>query len=289
MISFFGLKKPMRFNLIKSLGRASVLLTILPVFVTLMGSSFSANAAQVTLAWDAVADSNVSGYKAYLGTTSHTYASYANAAENTSCIFTGLAAGTTYYFAVTAYDASGTESAYSSEISYTAPTQSCTFTISPTSQSFSSSAGSGSVTVTTQSGCSWIASSGVSWLTITSGASGAGNGTVKYTVAANTSSSARSAGLTIASKIFTASQTGSTQSTSQTYTISATAGTGGTISPSGSVSVAAGGRKVFTIAASRYYKINYLVVDGIRVLARSSYTFSNVLAGHTIQAVFKHR
>lgn len=62
---------------------------------------------------------------------------------------------------------------------------SCTYAISPTSQTVPAAGGSGSVSVTTASGCAWTASSRVSWITITSGASGTGNGSVAFSVAAN--------------------------------------------------------------------------------------------------------
>ena len=62
----------------------------------------------------------------------------------------------------------------------------CTYSISPTSKSFNASAGTGSVTVTAATGCAWTAVSNASWVTITSGASGSGNGTVNYSVAAYT-------------------------------------------------------------------------------------------------------
>ena len=45
----------------------------------------------------------------------------------------------------------------------------CTYSISQTSQSFTSPGGTGSITVTASSGCSWSATSGASWITITSG------------------------------------------------------------------------------------------------------------------------
>ena len=64
----------------------------------------------------------------------------------------------------------------------------CSFSINPTSASFAAAGGSGSVTVTTTAGCNWTAVSNNSFITITSGASGSGNGTVNYSVAANTSS-----------------------------------------------------------------------------------------------------
>ncbi|MFN4218086.1 MAG: BACON domain-containing protein [Candidatus Bipolaricaulia bacterium] len=60
----------------------------------------------------------------------------------------------------------------------------CTYSIFPTSQSFGSAGGSGQVNVTAPSGCSWAATSSASWITITSGSSGNGNGTVNYSIAA---------------------------------------------------------------------------------------------------------
>jgi len=60
-------------------------------------------------------------------------------------------------------------------VNFTATT--CTYTISPTNQSFTSSGGIGSVSVTTQSNCTWSATSNASWITIISGSSGTSNGT----------------------------------------------------------------------------------------------------------------
>jgi M6 family metalloprotease-like protein len=82
----------------------------------------------------------------------------------------------------------------------------CTYSISPTSQSFSASGGTGSVSLTTQSGCNWTAVSNASWIMITSNSSGAGSGTVNYSAGANTSASLRSGTMTIAGKTFTVSQ-----------------------------------------------------------------------------------
>jgi len=81
----------------------------------------------------------------------------------------------------------------------------CSFSINPTSASFAAAGGSASVTVTTQAGCNWTAASNNSFITITSGASGTGSGTVNYSVAANTST-ARSGSLTIAGLTHSVSQ-----------------------------------------------------------------------------------
>lgn len=58
-------------------------------------------------------------------------------------------------------------------------------TIDPTSASFDKDGGSGSFQVFTASGCEWTATSNKSWVTITGGASGDGNGTVNYDVGVN--------------------------------------------------------------------------------------------------------
>ena len=197
-------------------------------------SSTTVHAAQVTLAWDRNAESNVEGYKVYYGTASRDYDWFIDVGDVTSITITDLTDGFTYYFAATAYDTATPplESTYSDEVSKST----CTYSISPTNASFSASGGTGSVSVTTQAGCPWTASSGAAWMTITSGSSGTGNGTVNYSIASNTGGS-RTASSTIAGRVFTVTQSGAT-----TYTITASAGTGGSISPSGSVSVAQGGK-----------------------------------------------
>lgn len=78
----------------------------------------------------------------------------------------------------------------------------CEFSINPSSQSFTAAGGSNTVDVTTANGCDWSASSNATWITITSGSSGSGNGTVDYLVAANTGP-ARSGTMTVAGETFT--------------------------------------------------------------------------------------
>lgn len=74
-----------------------------------------------------------------------------------------------------------------------------------------------------------------------------------------------------------------------TYTITATAGANGSISPSGSVEVKEGADQTFTITADEGYEIETLKVDGNEVSAASSYTFSNVTEAHSIEAAFKQK
>ena len=63
----------------------------------------------------------------------------------------------------------------------------CTYTLSPTQQTFDAPGGSATVSVTpSSSSCTWTAVAVDPWITITSGQSGKGNGTVSYTVSENT-------------------------------------------------------------------------------------------------------
>ena len=95
-------------------------------------------------------------------------------------------------------------SATVSKIVATAP---CTYSISPTTKSFNASPGTGSVTVTAGAGCAWTAVSHASWITITAGASGNGNGAVTYSVAAYTGRPKKRSGtMTVAGLNFVVTQ-----------------------------------------------------------------------------------
>jgi hypothetical protein len=75
----------------------------------------------ITLNWNASTGINVVGYNIYCGGASRDYTNMINAGNVTNFTISSLTAGVTYYFAVTAYDGFGQESAYSSEISYLVP------------------------------------------------------------------------------------------------------------------------------------------------------------------------
>jgi uncharacterized repeat protein (TIGR02543 family) len=72
----------------------------------------------------------------------------------------------------------------------------------------------------------------------------------------------------------------------QTYTISASAGSGGSISPSGTVTVNDGADQSFAITADSGYSVSNVVVDGSSVGSVTGYMFTNVAADHTIAASF---
>ena len=70
------------------------------------------------------------------------------------------------------------------------------------------------------------------------------------------------------------------------YTIKTTAGAGGSISPSGSVSVREGRDQTFTITPDKGYAVSNVKIDGKSIGAVKSYTFENVSRTHTIEVIF---
>jgi hypothetical protein len=85
----------------------------------------------------------------------------------------------------------------------------CAYVITPTSVDVGKNAGkSDPVAVTTSDGCTWTATSNDSWITVTTGATGTGNGAVTFTVSRNAEKSKRVGTLTIAGHTFTVTQDG---------------------------------------------------------------------------------
>ena len=72
---------------------------------------------QALLTWSAVIDAKLAGYKVYVGTRSGVYGTPVDVGNVTSYTVSNLLVGTTYYFVVTSYSSSGTESPYSNEVS----------------------------------------------------------------------------------------------------------------------------------------------------------------------------
>jgi len=85
----------------------------------------------------------------------------------------------------------------------------CSYALSVNNGAFSAAGGSGSISVSTSYDCNWTATSNDSFITITSDTNGTGNGTVSYTVAAN-SGAARTGTMTIAGQTFAVDQAGAT-------------------------------------------------------------------------------
>jgi hypothetical protein len=90
-------------------------LSALVMFFAVMGARAQTG---VTLAWDAVTNSSIVGYRLYQGTASRTYPTVRDLSNVTQTTLTNLASDGTNYFSVTAYDSNGAESDYSSEVQY---------------------------------------------------------------------------------------------------------------------------------------------------------------------------
>ena len=92
--------------------------------------------------------------------------------------------------------------------------------------------------------------------------------------------------LTILRNSGTGGNEGGGSSSYSYYTIKATAGAGGSISPSGNVSVREGRDQTFTITPDKGYAVSNVKIDGKSIGAVKSYTFENVRRTHTIEVIF---
>ena len=141
--------------------------------------------------------------------------------------------------------------------------------------------GSGNYLAGTQISISAAPASGYTF----SGWTSSGGGTFENAASASTAFSMPSGAVTVTAN-FAQRSSGDIN---VTYTISATAGVGGSISPSGSIYVACGSGKTYAITASNGYEIKDVLVDGISVGSVTTYTFSDVSKSHTIKAAFQKK
>lgn len=88
----------------------------------------------------------------------------------------------------------------------------CTYTLSPSSQNFASTAGAGSFTVNTGSTCTWTATTSCGWVTMNN-ASGTSNGTASFTLIANTDSNSRTCSISVNGQTYVITQAGTTSPT----------------------------------------------------------------------------
>jgi hypothetical protein len=128
----------------------------------------------------------------------------------------------------------------------------CQYTISPTAASVTGAAGSGTFSVTTKSNCAWSPVSSAPWLTITSGASSSGNGTLTYAFAQN-GGATRTATITLGDAIFTVTQAACTFSLSkmaQNYSTAAVSDTITITAPAGCAWTASSNQTWVTITSA---------------------------------------
>ena len=139
----------------------------------------------------------------------------------------------------------------------TEPTPSCTFSLSTGAATVGSGGGEGNVTITTQAGCAWVATSNTGWITIKAGASGSGPGSVTYSVAQNTDANSRSAAVTIAGQSLTITQDGRPP-VACTYDLSPTSADFNKDSGAGALTVTTAAECPWTAQSSA----SWVVVDG---------------------------
>jgi len=102
-----------------SLNLGAVLFILL--VVSIFPGAGSAHCAQLTVAWDPNNDASTAGYKIHYGTQSRNYTTTIDVGNTTQHVVTDLQAGAIYFFAATAYDASGNQSDFSVELAVNTP------------------------------------------------------------------------------------------------------------------------------------------------------------------------
>ena len=200
--------------------------------LTIAGKSFSVTQPGLTCTYSIVPTSGsvpAGGGTGSTGVTSLAGCAWTGVSNNTSWLtVTGGASGTgsgTVAFSAAANSSTssrtGTLTIAGQSFSVTQPGIACTYAIAPTSGSVAAGGGTGSTGVTSPAGCAWTGvSNSTSWLTVTGGASGSGNGTVAFSATANSSTSSRTGSLTIAGQSFSVTQPG----IACTFTLSAASG-----------------------------------------------------------------
>lgn len=126
----------------------------------------------------------------------------------------------------------GQDRAWVDQVQYI-PAGACSYAISPTNTLLNAGSATGLVMVATTSECAWIVENTNGWLSISSGASGTGNGLVRYVAVANPSPAARTGNLLIGGQAHTVTQAG----TSCAFSISPTSRTHGPANESAIVNV----------------------------------------------------
>ena len=241
-------------------------------------------AAQATLAWDPPAVStDVTGYMIHYGVASGVYSESIDVGNTTSYTVSNLTDGQKYYFAVTAYNNAGLESAYSNEVSTKTPVQQCLIVISKPGKGTGTVSGTGincgdtclafynPGTVLSLSAQADPGSTFAGW----SGGACSGTGLCRVTM--------NNATTVTAMFNLTVNQV-------NTYSITASVeGTGGIISPGGKTSVGSGGRRAFSIIPATGYIVAGVTIDGQAIGSVNSYTFESVTANHAIAAAFKRK
>ncbi|HXX62156.1 MAG TPA: triple tyrosine motif-containing protein, partial [Bacteroidota bacterium] len=116
--------------------------------------------------------------------------------------------------------------------SFTVAVTGCSYSISPSGNTFGPGGGSGGLHVTASAGCSWTASTNDGngdWIRINSGSRESGNGAVNYSVSANNTGSTRTGTLTVAGQAYTVIQSGGDASCAYTLSVNVSPPGSGTV------------------------------------------------------------
>ncbi len=241
------------------------------------------NQAQATLSWDANA-TPPDGYRVFQRTQSSTYDFSAPiwSGTDTSYTVTGLATGETYFYVVRAFTGE-TESLDSNEITFQGGTTTTTDTNTNTDTSTATT-----FTITAESTVNGaISPTGIT--TVNEGSS------QTFTITPSTGfhiDDVRIDGSSVGEvSSYTFDQVSSNHAISAffaetRYTITALSTGNGAISPLGSISIAANSSQTFTINADSDHIVSDVIIDGNSIGAVNSYSFSQVTANHTIEAIF---
>jgi hypothetical protein len=186
--------------------------------INVQGRTFTVNQAGVGCTYDLTSTSTnvpAAGGDGSFGVTAGTGCTWGAASNDSWITITGGASGSgtgTVNFSVASNSSSvtrtGTVTAAGLTFTLTQNGAPCSYSINPTNATVAAGGGTASIAVTAPAGCAWTASSNDGWLTIQSGASGTGSGTVVFAAASNTSTNARSGSLTVAGLAFDVTQTG---------------------------------------------------------------------------------
>lgn len=257
--------------------------------------------AQVTLAWDPIAQPNVQGYKLYLGPTSGNYTQSINVGTGS---YDGTAVSYTvpdipvgqYYFAVTFYDFYGNESEYSNEVSGDIPVvQQYTLTVNgvgtggcifPAGATTVNSGASQTYTIIpdTRYRIDDVVVDGVSVGAVSSYTFNSiiANHTISATFAVmNYIVSLPITTVPNSTGIITANSPISAINAATTDAISATTGTGGSVSPAGATTVNSGAGLTNTNTPAGGYRVAEVTTDGRSAAVVTTDTVNNGAANHS--------
>ena len=241
--------------------RLSVLFLLALVSVFFL--SVTAYSAQVPIAWNPSTDPSIIGYKVYYGNQSGDYSSVIDVGASSSYTVTGLSASLAYYFAITAYTENA-QSGFSPELIcyFVTASTPANGQITPAGTLPLASGSSQTFSIVPDTGyqISDVLIDGVSIGAVSQYTLSHLSGC--HTIAAN----------------FTPAAAG--------YSITSGTRGSGSISPSGTVSVAPGTNQSFTITPAAHCQICDVEVDNASIGPVSSYTFPSVTANHTITATF---